>query len=364
VKRLGTCLLLALLSACKRDSPPAPPPTPSPSPSPFPTLLSWENARAPHAVFDANGNIHVAFVREGRILVASEDANLSGFEPPDQVAEAPHVMVGFGRGPRMAASQRGLCLLAIDGETGTLRAWTGDVIGTWSGPVDVTRVPGAAAEGLHAVASDGRQRVFVCWVDLRTKQPELWGAISQDGGATWSEESCIYRSPSGSICPCCAPSATYLRDSTLAVLFRNEVEGARDPWLVTSLDGGTTFEEARKLGSGTWKLDACPADGGAIVSADPGWLAIWRRDGDIFLSTPVVAEHRVRAGMLPAIATSGPGTWTGWQDARNGKLLVEAPGGTPFFSAADVSAWTLCGSPQGRAIVVYESKGTLHCARL
>ncbi len=307
---------------------------------------------------------HVAFVRGDRILVASEDAHLFGFETPDEVAVAPKVMAGFGRGPRLAASARGLCLLAIDGETETLRAWTGDDIGSWSGPVDVTRVPGAAAEGLHAVASDGRQRVFACWVDLRTKQPELWSALSKDGGTTWSAEICVYRSPSGSICPCCAPSATYLRDSTLAVLFRNEVDGARDPWLVTSLDGGMTFEAARKLGTGTWKLDACPADGGAIVPGDPNWLAIWRRDEDVYLSTPVVPEHRVRAGILPSIATCGPGTWTGWQEARNGKLIVEAPGGTPCFSASDVSSWTLCGSPQGRALVVYESQGALHCARL
>jgi hypothetical protein len=364
VRVRGTFLLLALLGACEPDKPAAPAPPQAPTPTPFPAAVSWEKARAPHAVFDAQGNAHVAFVKEDRIFVASEDANRAGFETPDEVAVAPKVMAGFGRGPKLAVAGRGMCLLAIDGEKGTLRAWTGDGIGGWSGPVDVTRVEGAALEGLHAVASDGGRRVFACWVDLRTKKPEIWGALSQDGGATWGEESCVYRSPSGAICPCCAPSATYLRDGTLAVLFRNEVEGARDPWVITSLDGGTKFEPASKLGKGTWKLDACPADGGAIVPADPTWIAIWRRDADVFISTPVLPEHRLRAGMLPAIATSGPGTWIGWQDARNGKLFVEAPGGTPLFTAADVSSWTLCGSPHGRAIIVYESKGELHCVRL
>ncbi|HEV7302416.1 MAG TPA: hypothetical protein VGN72_23960 [Tepidisphaeraceae bacterium] len=34
---------------------------------------------------------------------------------------------------------------------------------------------------------------------------------------------------------------------------------------VTSADGGQTFSEATKLGEGTWKINACPMDGGDVT---------------------------------------------------------------------------------------------------
>ena len=191
-------------------------------------------------------------------------------------------MTGFGRGPRLAATDKGLCLVAIDGETGTVRAWSS----RRSPHVERAVRRHARAEGRgRRVARAGRRRAAARVRVLDRPAHEAARAVGRaldwTAASTWGAESCVYRSPSGSICPCCAPSATYLRDSTLVVMFRNEIEGARDPWLVHV--AATAARRSRRRASsatGTWKIDACPSDGGAIVAADPGWLAIWRRDAE------------------------------------------------------------------------------------
>ena len=48
-------------------------------------------------------------------------------------------------------------------------------------------------------------------------------------------------------------------------MFRNNVNGSRDEYLVESRDGGRSFAAARKLGSGTWPLNGCPMDGGGLA---------------------------------------------------------------------------------------------------
>ena len=48
-------------------------------------------------------------------------------------------------------------------------------------------------------------------------------------------------------------------------MWRNSLDGARDMFVSESRDGGRTFSNARKLGSGTWPLKACPMDGGHLA---------------------------------------------------------------------------------------------------
>ena len=44
----------------------------------------------------------------------------------------------------------------------------------------------------------------------------------------------------------------------------------------------------RKLGNGTWPLDACPIDGGAIAFDERGnAVSTWRRDQRVYLAPPI-----------------------------------------------------------------------------
>src|SRR4029434_6883546 len=104
-------------------------------------------------------------------------------------------------------------------------------------------------------------------------------------GATWSENSLVYKSPDRSVCECCHPSVIYDDQGRLHVMWRNSLGGNRDMFWASSDDNGKSFKPAVKLGVGSWKLDACPMDGGAMAVARDGKLAAaWRRDKEVFLT--------------------------------------------------------------------------------
>ena len=93
----------------------------------------------------------------------------------------------------------------------------------------------------------------------------VYGASSEDGGGTWSASRLVYASPSGAVCTCCHPSVAVDDDGGVSVMFRNALGGSRDMYVARSTDGGRTFPPAAKVGAGTWKLEACPMDGGALA---------------------------------------------------------------------------------------------------
>jgi hypothetical protein len=79
---------------------------------------------------------------------------------------------------------------------------------------------------------------------------------STDGGKSWfpalvmndvagaPRNVLIYQPPEGTICECCASSATIARDGQIAVMWRNWLGGSRDLYLTQSRDGVPT-ESAR-----------------------------------------------------------------------------------------------------------------------
>ncbi|MCY2959407.1 MAG: hypothetical protein NTY35_04515 [Planctomycetota bacterium] len=335
--RTVTALLLALLvlPACSH-----------------PVVLPWSEVTSIHTTGGSADAVHVVVATARGIEYAASVDGGRTFGRSVVVATEPALRVGFGRGPRVARTSPGACVVAVAHEPAEVLAWTTRDGTSWSGPIPVTRAPGAAEEGLHALASDGGSRLYATWVDGRSKQPEIWGARSADGGASWTE-GLVYRSPSGSICPCCAPTIAYLADGSIAVLFRNDVDGARDPWLAISRDGGGSFEPAQKLGSGSWRIAACPADGGSIARVEGGWLAVWQRDGEIYTTSPNWSEMRQMRGMLPSLAATPTGSCMAWQDARNGKLLYSTTGGKPRELGHGVTTWSLCTTQAGRAFVAF-----------
>jgi hypothetical protein len=165
------------------------------------------------------------------------------------------------------------------------------------------------------------------WLDLRHEKTELYRATSSDGGVKWSANALVYRSPAGSICECCAPNVCFDADGRVLVMWRNQIEGARDPWYCASSDRGKTFGEAKKLGTGTWKLPGCPMDGGSVCGGENGTIdSVWRRDRDVFLSHGSSDEQRLGSGMQPTIARSENGEYVAWIDARGGALRLLEPG--------------------------------------
>jgi hypothetical protein len=163
--------------------------------------------------------------------------------------------------------------------------------------------------------------------NLRAKKTEVYGALSSDSGATWQDEKVIYQSPDGSVCQCCQPQAAYDPKGTLHVMWRNALSGARDMYYCSSKDHGKTFTKAVKLGQGTWPLNACPMDGGAIAgNADGKVLTIWRRDKELFHCALDKSEVSLGKREQGWVAAGPGGQYLVWNVERGGPVMALMPG--------------------------------------
>ena len=103
-------------------------------------------------------------------------------------------------------------------------------------------------------------------------------------------------------------------------MFRNWLGGSRDMFLASSADG-QRFAPAVKLGEGTWPLNACPMDGGALAVGRDGTVeTVWRRGSEVFACRPGERERKLGAGTQPWIAAvTGPAVWLQDGSLRMGK---------------------------------------------
>jgi hypothetical protein len=296
----------------------------------------------------------------------SSSANYGGtFSPPVKVADAPNLSLGSHRGPRIAITPTAIVISAIIGEKGggkdgDLVAWRSTDRGrTWSQPVVINDVPGAAREGLHAMAAGGKGLLFATWLDLRSKGTKLYGASSTDGGATWSKNVLAYESPDGHICECCHPSVTIDRSGGVHVMWRNWLNGSRDLYLAESTDGGRTFGEAQKLGGGTWRLNACPMDGGSLALDNSGKVvSAWRRGNEVFVAPAGGIETSLGIGKDAAMAVGRDGVYAGWTNSNG--VYVRVPGRPePVRLDAEGGFLNLVAAPSGPVIAAWQKKGSI-----
>jgi hypothetical protein len=273
---------------------------------------------------------------DGKTLYAavSTDGGDS-FAAPYGIAGAAF-MVGRHRGPRVVVKGRRIVVSAIT--DGMLVAWnSADGGRRWSEGAVINDVPKSAREGLHGMAIGPKGEIFAAWLDLRTPGMKVYGALSTDGGDSWSANRLVYASPDGNVCECCHPSVAIDARGRIHVMFRNWLGGARDLYLATSADRGLTFTAA-KQGKGTWKLNACPMDGGGLAVGPAGPVTVWRREGKIY------SGAELGEGKDPALAIDPAGKPVfGW--TRAGEVILDGesmgPGGFLSLAAGDgvVAAW-------------------------
>jgi hypothetical protein len=291
------------------------------------------------------------------------------FTPPVKVAGSAIIPLTRHRGPRIAFAGSAIVITAVTGKTaaegthahglpsdGDLMAWRSTDGGTtWSKGTMVNDVPGAATEGLHGLATDGKGRLFAAWLDKRDHGTRLYGSRSDDGGLTWSKNMSIYASPDGTICECCHPSVAFGPDGTILVMWRNWLGGSRDMYLARS-SGGGRFSSPQKLGEGTWKLNACPMDGGGIAVSANGIVTAWRRDHSVFLDRPGDPEKEIGQGTDVALSEGRSGVYVIWSTPETVQLLV--PGAaTPRNLGEKGSFPSVAALASGGAVVAWENDG-------
>ena len=242
---------------------------------------------------------------------------------------------GMHRGPRVVVTPTAVLVAVVAGAAGRRQGWRHRALSLdgrgrdWAAPVVVNDVPAAAREGLHGMAATADGLVMLTWLDLRDTGTRLYGAVSRDHGATWSADTLVYASPDQTICQCCHPSVAADAKAGFAVMFRNHVGGSRDLYVTRSSDG-RTFGRAEKQGVGTWKLDACPMDGGDLGIGADGVTSVWRRQDGIFLSRPGAPERQIGVGRDPVMSAASATARRRLDDARRGAAAAryrQPPGG-------------------------------------
>jgi hypothetical protein len=271
--------------------------------------------------------VHVVFGTKNAIYVSSSRDRAGSFFDPVRVANVGSLALGMRRGPRIAASGPWVVVTAIAGERGggrdgDLLCWRSEDYGlSWNPAGRINSKEGSAREGLHAMAAGPKGAIFCAWIDLDGDAPRICGALSKDAGGSWGTP-VVVQGDSTAICPCCHPSVAIDANGAVAVMWRGQENGARDMVVARSENGGTTFSSPAKIGSGTWKLDACPMDGGALVSTLGRTLSVWRRQDKIYRAEMTGDEVSLGDGEQPWIAMGPVGLCVVWLRKRGGPLLL------------------------------------------
>ncbi len=314
--------------------------------------------RQPSLTTDGDGTVHLVFGRPGEIWYSASQQETT-FSAPVRVDTLSGLHLGASRGPQIAVSKQTVLITAIDGR-GNVWAYCLDrPTGRWTRRIRVTDSPAAAPEGFVALTAAGEPNRFMAvWLDVRgDKQNKIAGAVTSDGGQTWSANRLLYRSPDGSVCECCQPSVA-ASGTQVAILFRNWLNGCRDMYVLKSTNGGQTFGDTVRLGQGSWPLKACPMDGGSLALLEDGTVeTVWRRDNRLFAARPGELEVELGRGKNAQLLSQTGLNLYVWQDEGNIWALRGVGTEPKRLGPGNFAKLTPFGENQ--ALCVWESEGKI-----
>ena len=313
---------------------------------------SFGGAHQPQVAVSPSGEIYVVFGREESIYFTKSTDHGVTFSAPAKIGTAPGMPLGMRRGPRIAATAKRLVVTAPSQD---LVSFISDDDGAnWSDRITVNDQPKSANEGLDNITALPDGSFYAVWLDFRGDGKKVAGARLDPGATAWGKNVIVYKSPDGSVCDCCHPSITTDAKGNLTAMWRNSLQGNRDFYLATSSDKGDTFGDAQKLGNGSWRLNACPMDGGNLVAGPDGVVTVWRRQSDLFIDQPGQPETKLASGMQPVVARVGGQLVFAWQD--RGQLLVSRDAGKTTASTYPGGYPSLATAPDNsEAYLVWES---------
>ncbi len=277
----------------------------------------------PNMVKDKSDNFHLVYGTGDSIMYSYSADKGKTFSNSLLVSVLPKLAASHTRGPQIAATDDGLVLTACNA-SGNIFSFTKDASGDWQHSARVNDIDTVAKENLMALCADGKN-AFAVWLDLRDKHNKIFGAKSADGGKTWSKNIMVYASPDTTVCECCKPSVV-MKGNNVHVMFRNWLNGNRDLYLIQSSNGGQSFKQVQKLGNGSWALNGCPMDGGAVALNHKGKpVTIWNRKGKIYTCEPGKEERELGKGRSCTLTTINEKNVYAWLE--NGEVVVLKPGG-------------------------------------
>lgn len=306
--------------------------------------------------------VALTFGRDDRVYVATSADRAKTFGQPVVLPGSGRLSLGMRRGPRIAMTPRALIVAAVVGQKGG--GADGDVLiwrstdggSRWGEPEVLNDVPGSAREGMHALASNATGLVVAAWLDLRQKGTRIYAAVSKDHGAIWEPDTLVYESPSGTVCQCCHPSVAIAADGTIAVMFRNSLDGNRDMYVTVSKDAGRTFVAARKQGTGSWPLEACPMDGGDVEWTNSYTTSVWRREGEVLTVVGDGAEQPLGPGADPVIGVYRRTLDLAWTSPDG--IMLRRDSQAPL--RVDAGRFPVLIAQSDRTLLAWEHDGKVH----
>lgn len=312
------------------------------------TLISCRNqnddtvirGQMPNLARDKAGILHLVYGNSDSILYSYSSDKGKSFSSPLVVSVLPDLAASHMRGPQIAVTSNGLLITACT-NMGNIFSFTKDEAGKWSQAGRVNDADTAARENLMSLAADDNN-AFAVWLDLRNGHNRIYGAKSTDGGKSWSRNILVYASPDTTVCECCKPSVA-IKGANIYVMFRNWLNGNRDLYLIQSSDGGNSFGQAQKLGTGSWALNGCPMDGGGLaINKNGSAETVWNRKGTIYACEPGKEEKKLGEGRSCTMEPVNGKNVYAW--VENGNVVVLKPQGRkenlgkgqlPILKAAD-----------------------------
>ena len=278
--------------------------------------------RMPNMVIDKRNNIHIVYGTGDSIMYMISTTKGRSFTPPALIAVLPGLFASAMRGPQIAAADNGVIVTACT-KKGNIFSYRKEASGKWTKPMKVNDVDEIAKEALMGLSADGKN-AYAVW--LGAKQPKgqnVYGAKSVDGGQTWSKNILVYASPDNTVCECCKPSVA-VKGNNVYVMFRNWLNGNRDLYVTKSTNVGSSFQQAQKLGAGSWKLNGCPMDGGGLAVNKNGEIqTVWRREGKIYAAVSGSPENEIGEGRSCTLETVNGKNVYAWTE--NGEVVVIKP---------------------------------------
>lgn len=308
----------------------------------------------PQVSVDNNGVIRIVFGRGDKIFCASSLDKGVTFSDPVLVASVPEMHLGMSRGPQLASSAHYSIVTAMD-KSGNIHWFRlNHLSNKWKSMGIINDIQGSAPEGLMNIAADKKKdRFYAVWLDIRIgKHNQIYFSDLQEKADQWSKNKLVYKSPDEHVCECCQPHIS-VQDSTVAIMFRNWLNGSRDLYVAKSSNSGKSFSPAAKLGLDTWKLNGCPMDGGGIVVDKAASIqTTWQRKGVVYYCQPGQPEVFMGKGRTSSISGSGANTYISYQNSDTLKLValknkksIQIGNGAFLKSAA---------LPEGKILCVWE----------
>jgi hypothetical protein len=289
----------------------------------LPGINTIGQGKQPQLSVDNAGTVRVVYGSDDKIFCATSANHGQTFTAPVLVAQVTGMHLGMGRGPQLASSASCSIITAMD-KVGNIHWFKQNKGATkWQQMGVINDLKGSAPEGMNAIGADDKNNFYAVWLDIREgKHNQICFSSLSAGSDKWAVNRLIYKSPDAHVCECCKPSIA-VAGNTVAVMFRNWLNGSRDLYTLRSANGGKSFSEAQKMGLGTWKLNGCPMDGGAVrLSQNNVTQTTWQRKGEIFFAQGTDPEMYIGKGKTCSLVGNSKQAMITYQNNDTLKLVT------------------------------------------